>query len=194
MLKKSYIKELTKINKYYKIFIMRYIEFIQKKLIDCHWGILGGAARAILNHETPNDIDIIYDGRLDLSNIEYTKNPFDGYNIQLEDCSIDLWSIDSHFAFKNGFYEKKWENIHLTGLINYDMIFYDTTKDKFYDTYYQELLSSKKLVINHNKDYFKVAINMTPGKMIKKIYNLKDRYIIDEALDSAINALNDYVS
>lgn len=173
---------------------MRYIEFIQKKLIDCHWGILGGAARAILNHETPNDIDIIYDGRLDLSNIEYTKNPFDGYNIQLEDCSIDLWSIDSHFAFKNGFYEKKWENIHLTGLINYDMIFYDTTKDKFYDTYYQELLSSKKLVINHNKDYFKVAINMTPGKMIKKIYNLKDRYIIDEALDSAINALNDYVS
>lgn len=172
---------------------MTYEKFIEK-LNNCHWGILGGAARAMLSGEKPNDVDIIYDGQINLNDVEYKINPFGGFNIELEDCHIDLWSIDSHFAFKNGFYEKKWENIHLTGLINYDMIFYDATEDKMFDEYYQALQVHQTLMVNQNKEYFKAAINMTPGKMIKKIYNLRNKYRVSEALNCAINSLNDYVS
>ncbi len=114
--------------------------------------IIGGFIRDVINNNQTRDIDIILNTTIEeidkivkQNNLKYTKNSFGGYKIFIGDIVIDLWTMDNHYLFKNGTYEKDIENLKETTFINYDSLIYDLKNRNLNIDNYVEFLNSRTI-------------------------------------------------
>lgn len=146
--------------------------------------IVGGAIRDIVYyHKQPRDIDFIFWG--DLSNlistinISATQNRFGGYKILFNNnLEVDIWEASDNWAFKNHFFKKSIENIHLGCLYNYDSLVWSLNNDYYEDQFFKEFQEGKVLdFINEDKKYINdnptPAINVLRALKIKKQHRVK---------------------
>ena len=139
--------------------------------------MVGGAIRDFALNETPRDFDLILNCNPHtlkdfLHEYEYRNNRFGGYKLQIDNIEIDIWSINSHWAFKKNILECTYENISKGAFFNFDAITLNLVDfwldaDVFIKSY-----ESRTLDINLHQDY--VNLNPDPEKNIERAYKLRD--------------------
>lgn len=121
--------------------------------------LLGGTVRAYFENKLvtfPRDIDIVINTKnnnLDryFENLNTEKNRFGGYKIFIDDIQLDIWAIESTFAFK----QKILNYQHVTDIvkiqfISYDAIAYNLNSNEIYDNGFFTALKENKIEILFN--------------------------------------------
>lgn len=154
--------------------------------------IIGGAIRdIILKDKIPRDIDIIVDTPENLDKLlcffdSVSKNRFSGYKIKINDIDIDIWSLDSHWAFKNRILSKSIDNIMFTTFLNIDSLVYDYSNKKSYFELFNESIRKRSLDITLNDEY--IYENPTIEINVLRMLILEDEWEID-----ASTKVRDYI-
>lgn len=125
--------------------------------------IIGGFIRDAINNKISRDIDIILnEENKDIIeqiilkyNLKYQKNRFNGYKINFNNFTLDIWYIKDHNVFKKGIYEANFNNLKETTFINYDALFYDIKTKTLDIKYYLDCLNNKTINFVGNKEAIK---------------------------------------
>lgn len=98
--------------------------------------VVGGFLRSIANNFPPRDLDIIINGDNEYIeslfaqfNLHFTKNKFGGYKVMLDKFSVDIWSVETNWAFKENLI-KNYQNDIINKIaegtfLNYDSLVFD---------------------------------------------------------------------
>lgn len=142
--------------------------------------LFGGAVRQYLEDgfkNMPRDFDIVInsDDECDLDecfeNLEFKKNRYDGYKVNVDELQFDIWRMKNTWAFKEQKVEMKEENLPDTVFLNIDSIVYNLNKGKMYCEKYEESLQTKVLDIVLEDNPF-VELNLLRAIVFKKKYNM----------------------
>ena len=138
--------------------------------------LVGGAIRDYATNLTPRDLDIIINCEPQilsdlLKDYNYKLNRFDGFKIEVNNIEIDIWSIHSHWAFKENLFECTFENISKGAFFNFDAITinlenFELDADTFIKSY-----KNRTLDLNLNEQH--VHLNPNPEKNIARAFRLK---------------------
>ena len=104
------------------------------------------------------------------------KNSFGGYKINCDDFTIDLWRIESTWAYKKNIIkcseEDYLKNLPYTVFYNMDSLVYDIKNNIWYDDLYKETKESNVLdiVLEENPH---VDLNILRGMIFQNRYHMK---------------------
>ena len=131
--------------------------------------IIGGFIRNTLNNKEIRDLDLILNcpenGIIEMIikkyRLPYSKNQLNGYKIKINDLTVDIWYIGTHYLVKDGLYAPDVANLPEMTLINYDSLIYDMNNHQLFMDYYLEATSNneidfvgKKEVREHNPNKY----------------------------------------
>lgn len=147
--------------------------------------LIGGVLREFL--ET-GDIKIVRDIDLVISTKEVDqfhkicmkyhakKNSFGGYKINCDGITIDVWNIESTWAYKKNiikcFEEGYFKNLPYTVFYNLDSLIYDVKNDVWYDYLYKKAKESNILdiVLEENPH---IDLNILRGMIFQNRYHME---------------------
>jgi len=154
----------------------------------CDVFLIGGALRDYLgtnNCLTPRDFDIVVDLEnekleKELSSYSLTRNRFGGFKIEDFQTSIDIWSLESTWAYREKIIKcaHREYGLHLqdTVFLNIDAIVYNITRNIWYNHRYLNAIQTKTLdiVLQENPQ---IEVNIMRTFVFKKkySYNISDR-------------------
>lgn len=156
-----------------------------------HYGtayVVGGYLRDFLNNKESRDVDIIVDVRdIKLIDIikkidcQYSQNRHKGIKLHLGNTTVDLWSLENNWAFKNGLVKLN-ENDKLNSIakgcfFNYDALAINLKNYKYNTQYYYDFLNNSTLDILQKTDKYK-NLNPTPEANIVRAFYIKERHNI----------------
>lgn len=142
--------------------------------------IFGGMLRDLLlvgNEGFNSDIDLVIDAKNDqeldelLQSYNAIRNKFGGYRLTLSKWKVDVWSLQSTWAFKNGYVTgSSIPDLCKTTFFDWDGIVYDVGSEAIYtvDGYFDRL-DSEILDINLEE-------NPNPMGNIVKALRYKEKY------------------
>lgn len=138
--------------------------------------MVGGALRDLTFQEEPRDLDLIINYQQDdldkiLEGYNYRRNRFGGYNLRIGNIELDVWSISSHWAFKENIYECAFENITRGAFYNFDALALNLQTLDIDIGNFIHTLESKTLDLNLDEEY--VHLNPSPSKNIMRALRLK---------------------
>lgn len=173
--------------------------------------IIGGYFRDFLLKKEPRDIDILVDTPhsflleiLHEKNIPFTVNRHNGIKVKLETKSLDIWSVENNWAFKErliSFSEyDKLNSIAKGCFYNYDALVINLRDYSYNLRYYRKFVDSKVLDIFYSStDYLNlnetIEANVLRAFYLKKIYDVSfsdrtRRYLINKIGELADNNEN----
>lgn len=147
--------------------------------------LIGGVLREFLETgdiENVRDIDLVIStkkvGQFHEICAKYhtKKNSFGGYKINCDDFTIDLWRIESTWAYKKNIIkcseEDYLKNLPYTVFYNMDSLVYDIKNNIWYDDLYKETKESNVLdiVLEENPH---VDLNILRGMIFQNRYHMK---------------------
>ena len=147
--------------------------------------LIGGVLREFLETgdiENVRDIDLVIStkkvGQFHEICAKYhtKKNSFGGYKINCDDFTIDLWRIESTWAYKKNIIkcseEDYLKNLPYTVFYNMDSLVYDIKNNIWYDDPYKETKESNVLdiVLEENPH---VDLNILRGMIFQNRYHMK---------------------
>lgn len=110
---------------------------------------------------------------------DYTQNRLGGYKIHLESISIDTWSIEDNWAFKQRLVKNVeanyLEKIAKGTFFNYDSLVFDLHTLQYNFKNYNHCAQSKELDILKKNSRYKKS-NTTREANILRAFYLKERY------------------
>ena len=152
--------------------------------------VIGGAIRdIIINKCEPRDIDLIIDTAEDLGDImEYFsdvyKNRFGGYKLFVEDLELDVWTINTHWAFRENILEESIDNIKYSTFLNFDSVLYNITKEVGNADMFNKAIAKSRLEIMLDDEHIyknpSMGINIARMLVIKKDWGLNFSERINE--------------
>lgn len=150
--------------------------------------VVGGFFRDFLNHRESRDVDIIVDIKdkklIDIIksiNCNYTQNRHKGIKLHLRNTTVDLWSLENNWAFKNKLVKLN-ENDKLNSIakgcfFNYDALVINLKDYKYNTQYYHDFLKNRTLDILQKTDRYK-NLNPTTEANIVRAFYIKKKYDI----------------
>ncbi|RXG29911.1 Poly A polymerase head domain-containing protein [Leeuwenhoekiella marinoflava DSM 3653] len=175
--------------------------------------IVGGYLRDFLNSIASRDIDIIVDldnekllEIIQNSEVEYTINRHKGIKLHFPNITVDMWSIENNWAFKNELVKlndkDKLQSIAKGCFYNYDSLVVNLHSFNMNIQYYLNFKAEKKLEILQKSPLYKILNPTTEANILrafylKKIYHIDfssntKKYLIDkigEITDKRLNPL-----
>lgn len=150
--------------------------------------IVGGFFRDFLNHKESRDIDMIVDIQgIKLIDIikkidcEYTQNRHKGIKIPLRNTTLDLWSLENNWAFKNKLVKlnenDKLNSISKGCFFNYDALGINLKNYKYNAEYYYNYIETGTLDILQKTNRYK-NLNPTIEANIVRAFYLKEKFNI----------------
>ena len=116
--------------------------------------LFGGAVRDILANQVPRDYDVVVSvDNSELETIVNTfqlssrRNRFGGYSMNLEGQLLDIWSLESTWAFREKFISPSVSNLTETVFFNIDSIAVNLSNEQVYASKFLEALETKFLDI-----------------------------------------------
>lgn len=147
--------------------------------------LIGGVLREFLeagNIKNTKDIDVVIDTKeIDEFNAvckkhHAKKNSFDGYKINCDDTSIDVWRIEQTWAYRENIIScsKKdyLKNLPFTVFFNLDSLVYDIKRNEWYDELYRKAKESNVLDIVLEENPY-INLNILRGLIFQKKYHMK---------------------
>lgn len=135
--------------------------------------IVGGFLRSVANHETPRDLDVIFNMSEDLlmeciksKNLYFKRNKFDGFKISFSQIDLDIWTPDTNWAFASRVvsvgYPDIISKVAQGTFYNYDSLVFDLKSEKVNVTAYNDCVASNALdIIRKGSEYSE----KNPGRM-----------------------------
>lgn len=121
--------------------------------------LFGGAIRDYILKKAPRDYDFVINTELNIENVfrdlSYKINRFGGYKLFIDDLVLDIWKLSDTWAFKNGFFSPKPENLPKTVFFNIESIAYNTSTQGIYEYKFLEALRTNTLDIVFRENPFK---------------------------------------
>lgn len=192
--------------------MLRYFRYHQSHSLDLlletfefnkyTYAIVGGFVKSVLTNKNPRDIDIIVDLTareikyvLKHYGLKFVKNSFGGFKVKAtsEDTfnlEIDVWSLDSHYPFKNGFLEKDWKNIPKSAWISIDGATWLPSKSKLYIDNLKKTLKTKTIFLTiplldfYSSKYDIPSKYILVGKLIH--YAEEERFLLSENCEKIV--------
>lgn len=113
--------------------------------------IIGGYIRDLIYNKNRKDLDVIIKSDssfiqdlLSYSELKYTKNSFNGYKIDFNQISLDIWSLDDHFYYKNNYFSNE-NDIEKSCFFNIDSVIYDYKVDRMKSNLFEEAINRRLL-------------------------------------------------
>jgi hypothetical protein len=144
----------------------KYLDILISKIFDHGTAyVVGGFFRDFLNDQKSRDIDIIVDIKdvclLDIVeslNCSFETNRFGGIKLRLETITVDLWSIEDNWAFKEHLVKLnenyKLDCIAKSCFFNYDSLVINLQDFTYNLKYYKDFKSKTKLdILGKTKSY-----------------------------------------
>jgi len=145
--------------------------------------VIGGVIRdVILNECEPRDIDLIIDTEEKLDKImnnfdNVSRNRFGGYKLLIEGLPVDVWTIASHWAFRENILKRSFENIKYSTFLNFDSVYYNITKDIGIADVFNDAMTRSFLDITLEDKYIYrnpfAVTNIIRMFVIKETWNLR---------------------
>ena len=156
--------------------------------------IVGGYFRDFLNGDKSRDLDIIIDLNNDKlieiindSNCQYFTNRHGGIKLLFENLTVDMWSMENNWAFKNELVklneEDKLESIAKGCFYNYDSLVINLHTFNLNIQHYTQYLQQKKLEILLKSPPYK-NLNPTSEANILRAFYLKKKHQIQFSKDT----------
>ncbi|MDR1005302.1 MAG: hypothetical protein LBL74_00360 [Bacteroidales bacterium] len=150
--------------------------------------VVGGFLRDFLIKKESRDIDIIVDIKdtnvhlLDIVkrlNCDFTTNRHGGIKIKLKSITVDIWSLENNWAFKNKIVKLN-ENDKLNSIakgcfFNYDALVINLHNFSYNIRYYNEFINTKELNILQKVALYKNQNPTTDANIIRAIY-IKNKF------------------
>lgn len=147
--------------------------------------IVGGYFRDYINDKPSRDIDVIVDIEtnklleiLNQINCVFEINRHGGVKIIFDSISLDVWSIENNWAFKNKLVklneDDKLNSIAKGCFYNYDSLVINLHNFSYNLRYYKDFASSKKLDILQSKSLYK-NLNPTTEANILRAFFIKHK-------------------
>lgn len=136
------------------------VERLIAKLNRCGPAVIfGGAVRDWIIGKTPRDIDIVLDcpnNSLEfLSNFKAQKNRFGGYYIKIGNLELDIWNLDSTWAFsKDPQFKKNLKTLTQTVFFNMDAVLFYLDTNHLQDDGFTQAMESRVLDIVYEPNPF----------------------------------------
>lgn len=156
--------------------------------------IVGGYFRDFLNNKESRDIDILVEVNNDKlyeiiynSDIKYSINRHGGVKIYFEKTTVDIWSFENNWAFRNDLVKLN-ENDKLNSIakgcfFNYDSLVINLHTYNLSIHNYSSFISEKKLDILYKSPLYK-NLNPTKEANILRAFYLKKKYGIKYTLNT----------
>lgn len=131
--------------------------------------------------EKPRDIDIVlhscenfdFEEYLNFNGYSYYVNKFGGYKLELDELNIDIWPIESTWAFKENIINfESIKDLNKTVFLSTDAIFYNFTSRQLFDNGFLDSIQKKEIDIVLEKNPFP-EINLAKALYLKNKLNLK---------------------
>lgn len=140
--------------------------------------LIGGAIRDVCHCYLPRDFDFIVKTKQEhldifLSNYPAKKNRFGGYKVNLDSVEIDIWTMESHWPFKEGFFECKEDNISKSVFFNLDALVYNLSTGHYNVEHYNEAIEKNELSIMYSEE--DMFLNPQPEQNIVKAILLNEK-------------------
>lgn len=121
--------------------------------------IFGGAIRDWIVGKSPRDIDLVLDcpdkSLNFLSQYKAEKNRFGGYYLKIDDVELDVWNLDSTWAFKrDSKFTKNLKSLTQTVFFNMDAVLFYLDTGKLQDDGFSQAMESKALDIVYEPNPF----------------------------------------
>lgn len=148
--------------------------------------IVGGFIRSIINSESPRDLDIIANfekkklGEIIKSySVSVSENRLGGFKVLGEKITLDVWSINDNWAFKNhlvkNFSNNQVDKIAEGTFFNFDSLVVDIKEFKCNFKHYNICVNSQLLdIIRRDINYRRE--NPTREANILRVFYLRDTY------------------
>lgn len=145
--------------------------------------LFGGAIRDWLLGNNPKDIDFVVDcpdaALKFLDKYKAEKNRFGGYKLYLKGTKIDLWALETTWAFKN---DKTLlptlPTITRTAFLTLDAIAYSTDSGEIYENGFEKTLESRVLDIMYEPNPFPyLCVSKSLCAMVKYDLNPSEKLI-----------------
>ena len=170
--------------------------------------IIGGYFRDFLMKKEPRDIDMLVETShsflleiLHKKNIPYTVNRHKGIKVKLEEKSLDIWTVENNWAFKEKLItfkeDDKLNSIAKGCFYNYDALVINLRDYSYNLRYYKKFVDSKVLDIFYSSTEYMnlnetVEANVLRALYLKKIHNVSfsdrtRRYLINKIGELADN-------
>jgi hypothetical protein len=156
--------------------------------------LIGGAIRDIaLLNRMPRDFDIIInslESDFDKAFDGYTmiRNRFGGYKVIIEDMQFDIWSIQSHWAFKLNLISTNVENIKNTIFFNVDSLFLNLNNNFSESEYFNQAVINQELDIimlpELRAHQLYKPLSVVRSFILQEKYKLKFSYLLEEFIDN----------
>jgi three-Cys-motif partner protein len=175
------------------------ISFLNDLSEVCNLYIFSGVIRDYFLNATSNrDIDIVFDGDVDLekflANYTWRKNSFGGYKIAINEVNVDMWKVSDTWALG---YQKAMDYdlpkfIPNTAFFNFSSIVFHYNKTKFYHTpQFAKFIRDKEIDITYypnaniplcvvNSFYYSDKLRLPLGDTL--VNYIKQRFRPDEEL------------
>lgn len=154
----------------------------------------GGALRDFVSHnsQTPRDLDIVFDATSNKSleqlvrkyELPIKKNKYDGFKIEFETISMDIWDLNTTWAFKNNIKTSSQKSLIDTVYLNIDGIAYNYSNENLYSTHFDDAIEKKEIdiVLEENPN---VELNLLRAMVINKEYQFNFSTNIKKALNAS---------
>jgi hypothetical protein len=116
--------------------------------------LFGGAVRDILVNHAPRDYDVVVaidnnklDRIVNTMQLSSRRNRFGGYSMKLDGHLLDVWSLESTWAFREKFISPSVSNLTETVFFNIDSIAVNLSNEQVYASKFLEALQTKFLDI-----------------------------------------------
>lgn len=147
--------------------------------------LIGGVLRKFLETgdiENVRDIDVVISTKeIDwfykiCMKYQARKNSFNGYKINCDGYSIDVWRIEDTWAYRKNIIncseEDYLKNLPFTVFFNLDSLVYDIKRDVWYDELYRKAKESNILdIVLEDNPY--IDLNILRGLIFQNKYHMK---------------------
>jgi hypothetical protein len=168
--KNDFFKQFEKLSKEN----IRLFKLIYETCSKTNVYIIGGFLRSVVNHENPRDIDVMFntgnnfiESLIKEYDLTFSKNKLGGYKILLNSIVVDIWTVESNWAFKYNLLkgendEKIIKRIADGTFFNYDSLVFDLYTKKLSVANYNNCVLKNELDILRKTSKYKYN---NPGKI-----------------------------
>ncbi len=151
--------------------------------------IVGGYFRDFLHQNQSRDIDIIVDipnvtlsAHINSFKLNHTVNRHGGIKIKLKTINVDIWSIDTNWAFKNKLVRlneaDKLNSIAKGCFYNFDALVINLSDLSYNLQYYKQFWETKKLDILQKNSTYKNLNPSVEANILRAFYLQKEYKIL----------------